>query len=77
MQGIDCGSGKLASAVSRSAFARGMIIETSGPDGEVVKCLCPLTISNADLIRGLEILDESVAAAVASQRKSLRDVAAA
>lgn len=77
MQGMDCGSGKLASAVSRAAFARGMIIETSGPDGEVVKCLCPLTISHEDLARGLNILDESVAAAIACQRKSFRDVAAA
>lgn len=77
MQGIDCGSGKLAAAISRAAFARGMIIETSGPDSEVLKCLCPLTISHADLARGLEILDESVAVAMASQRKPLRNVAAA
>lgn len=77
MQGIDCGSGKLASAVSRAAFARGMIIETSGPDGEVVKCLCPLTINHEDLTRGLKILDDSVAAAMASQRKSFRDIVAA
>ncbi len=78
MQGIDCGgSGELAATVSRAAFARGLMIETSGPDSEVVKCLCPLTISNEDLAHGLDILDASVAAAVASQRKSLSNVVAA
>src|SRR5690606_24948783 len=77
MQGIDCGSGELAAAVSRAAFARGLVIETSGPDSEVVKCLCPLTISNEDLTRGLDILDESVTVAVASQRKPLSNVVAA
>jgi diaminobutyrate-2-oxoglutarate transaminase len=77
MQGIDCGSGTLASAISRAAFARGMIIETSGPDSEVVKCLCPLTISNEDLARGLDTLEESVAAAIVGQQKSLSNVAAA
>jgi len=54
-----------------------MIIETSGPDSEVVKCLCPLTISNEDLARGLDILEESVAVSIAGQQKSLSNVAAA
>ncbi|RME64843.1 MAG: diaminobutyrate--2-oxoglutarate transaminase [Alphaproteobacteria bacterium] len=77
MQGIDMGSGKLARAVSQAAFARGMIVETSGPSDEVVKCLCPLTISDKDLARGLAILDDSVAAALADQRKAVNRIAAA
>lgn len=77
MQGIDCGEGGLAAAVSKAAFARGMVIETSGPDDEVVKCLCPLTISEDELTRGLDILAQSVMAAIAERRKLLKSVAAA
>ena len=36
------------------------MIETSGQDGEVVKCLCPLTITDEDLLEGLDILEASV-----------------
>ncbi len=42
-----------------SAFENGLIIETSGQDGEVVKCLCPLTIPDEDLVEGLDILEAS------------------
>ncbi|MEC8665929.1 MAG: diaminobutyrate--2-oxoglutarate transaminase, partial [Pseudomonadota bacterium] len=30
--------------------------ETSGPDGEVVKCLCPLMIPDEDLNKGWNII---------------------
>ncbi len=61
MQGLDCVDGKTATAVSQAAYRRGLIIETSGPDGEVVKCLCPLTISDEDLEKGLKIVHDSAA----------------
>lgn len=70
MQGISFTDPEQAAAVSREAFRRGMIIETSGPNDEVVKCLCPLTISDADLERGLTLLEQSVAT-VLSGRHSL------
>jgi diaminobutyrate-2-oxoglutarate transaminase len=60
MQGLDCGSGELASSITQKAFHAGLVIETSGADGQVVKCLCPLTISDQRLAEGLQILDESV-----------------
>ena len=60
VQGLDCGSGRVASAITRQAFAKGLVIETSGADGEVVKCLSPLTTSDKQLKEGLDILAESV-----------------
>ena len=62
MQGLDCSSGEFASSVSRKAFEQGLIIETSGSEGQVVKCLSPLTISDATLEQGLTILKASVKA---------------
>jgi diaminobutyrate-2-oxoglutarate transaminase len=48
--------------VREAAFQRRLILETSGPRGEVVKLLPPLTIEDGALNRGLEILEESVCA---------------
>ncbi|MFI6053458.1 diaminobutyrate--2-oxoglutarate transaminase [Streptomyces violascens] len=50
----------LADAVADEAFARGLLMETSGPRDEVVKLLPPLTVTDAELAEGLAILDESV-----------------
>ncbi len=60
MQGLECRNGDIAEQISRAAFVRGLIIETSGNRGQVVKCLCPLTISEQDLIKGLDILEHSI-----------------
>ena len=60
MRGLDVGTGDNADKITGEAFKRGMIIETSGHDGQVVKCLCPLTISDEDLLGGLDILEDSV-----------------
>ncbi|MDN3526430.1 diaminobutyrate--2-oxoglutarate transaminase [Halomonas sabkhae] len=59
MRGIDVGAGDIADRITHQAFENGLIIETSGQDGEVVKCLCPLTIPDEDLIEGLDILESS------------------
>lgn len=60
-QGLNCVSGKLAAKITKKAFERGLIIETSGADDQVVKCLCPLVISDENLKAGLDILEQSVA----------------
>lgn len=60
MRGIDVGCGELADKITGKAFEKGLIIETSGQAGEVVKCLCPLTIPDEDLLAGLDILEQSV-----------------
>ena len=54
----------LAGRVSRAAFERGVIIETSGPRGEVLKLLPPLTISEEDLNQGIDIIESSVESAL-------------
>jgi diaminobutyrate-2-oxoglutarate transaminase len=36
------------------------LVETSGPEGEVVKVLPPLTVSPEELAEGLRILTEAV-----------------
>ncbi|MCE8015127.1 diaminobutyrate--2-oxoglutarate transaminase [Halomonas sp. MCCC 1A17488] len=60
MRGIDVGDGELADRITAKAFEKGLVIETSGQAGEVVKCLCPLTIPDEDLLEGLDILEASV-----------------
>jgi diaminobutyrate-2-oxoglutarate transaminase len=62
IQGLAMASGEAAQRVSAAAFARGLLIETAGPHGEVLKCLCPLVIGDDDLEAGLDILDAAVAA---------------
>jgi diaminobutyrate-2-oxoglutarate transaminase len=77
VRGLDCGSGDLAAQACATAFDHGLVIERSGSDGQVIKCLCPLTIEDAELAQGLEILHESVAAAVADATAPLSSAAGA
>ncbi|WP_449354036.1 diaminobutyrate--2-oxoglutarate transaminase [Virgibacillus natechei] len=60
MQGIAIDVDGLASDICAEAFKRGLIVETSGPDDEVVKFLPPLNIEKEGLEKGLEILDDSI-----------------
>jgi diaminobutyrate-2-oxoglutarate transaminase len=59
MQGIAINSGDIAEEICAEAFKMGLIMETSGPDGEVVKALPPLIIPDADLTAGLDILGKA------------------
>jgi len=54
--------------VSEECFQRGLIIETAGPRGEVLKLLPPLTITEEALREGLDIIEASVAAVLAGDR---------
>ncbi|PMR75652.1 diaminobutyrate--2-oxoglutarate transaminase [Billgrantia endophytica] len=65
MRGIDVGTGEIADRITSKAFENGLVIETSGQDGEVVKCLCPLTIPDEDLQQGLDILEKSIKQVIA------------
>jgi len=56
MQGVDVGSGDLAEAICGRAFEKGLIIETSGSEDQVVKVLAPLTTPEPVLRKGLNIL---------------------
>jgi len=60
MQGVDVGSGDLAGAICAEAFLRGLVIETSGADDEVVKVLAPLTTPMDQFKAGLDTLADAV-----------------
>ncbi|MEU9795894.1 diaminobutyrate--2-oxoglutarate transaminase [Streptomyces sparsogenes] len=49
-----------ASAVCARAFELGLLVETSGPESEVVKLLPPLTVSPEELDEGLRTLARAV-----------------
>ena len=57
MQGVDVGDGDLAGDICARAFEKGLIIETSGANDEVVKVLAPLTTPEATFRKGLDILE--------------------
>jgi diaminobutyrate-2-oxoglutarate transaminase len=60
MRGIEAKNAELTGPVTKRAFEKGLIIETSGPNDEVIKCLMPLTTSEDDLRKGAKLLAESV-----------------
>jgi diaminobutyrate-2-oxoglutarate transaminase len=65
-RGMACGlafaDGDLAGKVSTAAFEAGLLAETAGSRGQVVKLLPPLTISDKELDEGLAVLDEAIRA---------------
>lgn len=68
-QGINCVSGELASDISLRAFKKGLIIETSGANDQVIKLLCPLIISDEALKKGLDWIEESISESCQQFRK--------
>ena len=60
MQGIAIHVDGMADDICGEAFKRGLIVETSGPDDEVVKFLPPLNIEKEGLEKGLDILEDSI-----------------
>ena len=63
MQGLDLGEDGLAREVARLAFDEGLVIETAGPGGRVLKVMPPLTISLDDLAFGLDVIESALDAA--------------
>lgn len=59
-RGLAFESGALAGKVCAAAFERGLLMETSGPEGEVVKLMPPLTVTDDEIELGLRIVAESV-----------------
>jgi diaminobutyrate-2-oxoglutarate transaminase len=59
-RGLAFDTGELAGKVCRAAFDRGLLMETSGPDGEVAKVMPPLTITDDELAKGLDLLSDAV-----------------
>jgi diaminobutyrate-2-oxoglutarate transaminase len=69
--GIEFADEDFAGSVSEEAFKRGLIIETAGANGQVLKFLPALTIGEELIAEGLEIIDASIAS-VLEVRKQLR-----
>lgn len=72
MIGISCPDGDTAAAICAEAFEHGLVIETSGNHSQVVKCLCPLIISEEQINKAMDILDAAFAKvmAVGAQHKA-------
>ncbi len=58
--GINCVNGELANKITKTCFKNGLIIETSGADDHVVKFLCPLTITDDNLKKGIDIVESAI-----------------
>jgi diaminobutyrate-2-oxoglutarate transaminase len=56
MQGVDVGTGDLAGEICSRAYEKGLIIETSGSEDQVIKVLAPLTTPKGTLRKGFNIL---------------------
>ncbi|WP_394706044.1 diaminobutyrate--2-oxoglutarate transaminase [uncultured Martelella sp.] len=67
MQGVDVGSGELAEEICARSFDKGLIIETSGNEDQVVKVLAPLTTSEETFSEGFDILLEAVRETMAAK----------
>ncbi|NBB92663.1 MAG: aminotransferase class III-fold pyridoxal phosphate-dependent enzyme [Gammaproteobacteria bacterium] len=63
MQALDVGDGDLAKHIASSAFESGLLIGACGTGGRTLKLIPPLTIPEADLAEGLDILERSIASA--------------
>ena len=66
MIGINCPDGDTAAAICAEAFENGLVIETSGNHSQVVKCLCPLIISEEQINQAMNILDAAFAKIMAA-----------
>ncbi|WP_144638483.1 diaminobutyrate--2-oxoglutarate transaminase [Bordetella genomosp. 13] len=62
----------LANRIARKAFERGVVIETAGAHDEVLKLLPALTIEDELLTRGLDVIEASVAEALAEDSQPAR-----
>jgi diaminobutyrate-2-oxoglutarate transaminase len=76
IQGLVCAEG-VADKISKEAFDHGLIIETAGAESEVLKFLPPLTIEDAALSEGLDLVETSIAEVLGvDNRKALDGVTA-
>jgi len=59
-RGLAFAHGELAGKVCTAAFERGLLVETAGPEGETIKLMPPLTITQAELDQGAALLADAV-----------------
>jgi len=70
MSGIECPDGEIAGAICKAAFAKGLVIETSGNEDQVVKCLVPLVITKDQITEGLSILEDAFGKVLSERSKA-------
>jgi diaminobutyrate-2-oxoglutarate transaminase len=71
MQGVDVGSGALAADICARSYDKGLVIETSGNEDQVVKVLAPLTTSAETFRKGFNILLDATRDAMADNNSKL------
>ena len=57
MVAVEFASAQQAQALQQQAMARGLLLLTCGPQGNVIRFLYPLTIPDAQFRQALDILD--------------------
>ncbi len=62
IQGLVFDDPDQAGAMCRAAYERGLLMETSGPSSEVAKLMPPITIDEAELDEGLDIVEQAAEA---------------
>ena len=70
----------MAGKVAAHAFDNGLLVETSGPDDEVLKVMPALTTPRTELERGLGIIADAVATVTGTEvgyRPGARELASA
>ena len=60
LMGVPEPSGEVATMVQRTCFNNGLIMEKGGRNGSVMRCLCPLTITDDEIDRALTIFENAV-----------------
>lgn len=74
--GIESPIDDFCSQVSREAFEHGLLAETAGATDQVIKFLAPLTISDVELDKGLDILEAAIEATAAKHPITKQEVTA-
>ncbi|GAB6097461.1 diaminobutyrate--2-oxoglutarate transaminase [Desulfatiferula olefinivorans] len=69
--GLELPERGMASQVSERCFEKGLVIELSGADDQVVKFLPPLVIDEETLLRGIGIVEEAIDEIVAEKHECL------
>lgn len=64
--GAEFNDAELASKICGISFKNGLVIETAGSEGQVIKFLAPLIISEALINEGFDILDKAISTALSA-----------
>lgn len=68
MLGLDVIDSKLAAQVKAEAYKQKLIVELCGPSDEVIKIMPPLTVSDEDLVAGINVLVSTIRTAFCPER---------